>query len=273
MKSLLTRPVSCWLYGWCWLIVLSACQPAADTLVVPTLANPDAVATGFVLTENAPPAGFDTVSFPRIDDQLTRLPGWRYEMTFRFDGVFARTSRTVTTRTQATVSYNQLGSARRVVARIDNDLESASDPVQLEGVRLGPDAFLVRDEVCLQNAGDDANLLADLSAGDVLGGVAQARPLAQIETINGERVWRYDVTPEHLILPTVTFTDESRLLELRHDFWVAPAHNAVVRFYITAEVENVQLTQSPLPVTGTLILRYDLYDIGDVPNINVPFGC
>jgi len=256
------------------LFSLAACQnPADEDLAIPTLANIDSLATAIVLTENAPPTGFSTVSFPRIDDNLVALSGWRYEMTFAFDGVFARTPRTAVTSTHASVTYNQLGSARRVVAQIDDDIESQTDPISLEGVRLGPDAFLVREDVCLDNAGSDAAVLADLSAGDILGGVTNATTIAEIATINGVQVWRYMIEPDAVILPGVTFTDDSTILELRSDLWVSPEHNAVVRYYVTMEVENVLLIQSQLPVSGTIILRYDLYDVGVVPNINVPFGC
>jgi hypothetical protein len=46
-----------------------------------------------------------------------------------------------------------------------------------------------------------------------------------------------------------------------------------MRYYLTMDVENVTLFSSTLPVTGTLTLQYDLYDVGIVPNISVPFGC
>lgn len=254
------------------LFALAACQPQ-DPEALPTLAQPEALATANLLTENAPPPGFSEVAFPRIDDNLTRLSGWRYEMIFSFTGVFARTPRETALSTRATVTYDQVGSARRVVASIDNDLESPGDPVESEGVRLGPDTFLVREGTCLSNAGSDAQLLADLSAGDLLGGVQQATTAAEIAVINGEQAWRYDFQLEDLRLPNIQLIEDSRILELRHDLWVAPEHNVVVRFYVTMEVENVILLQGTLPVSGTVILRYDLFDIGVVPNITVPFGC
>jgi hypothetical protein len=254
-------------------IVLLAAGCQRDDGVIPTLANPDAVATGFVLTEYAPPAGFETVSFPRIDDNLEELPGWRYEMEFEFHGRFARTPREASARTSATVSYEQLASSRRVVASKQQDLQGESHPVQYEGVRLGPDTFLVRDGSCLENAGDAAVVVADLSAGDLIGGVSSATTAAEERIINGEQVWRYDYTPDMMQLPNVVFGADSRILTLEDELWVAPEHNAVVRYWLTMEVENVTLLESPLPVSGTLIVRYDVYDIGIVPNINVPFGC
>jgi hypothetical protein len=258
----------------CFLLLLfiAACRP--QETVIPTVANPEAVATGFVLTENAPPAGFDTISFPRIDANLEELPGWRYEMEFEFIGRFARTPREANALTQATVWYQQLSSSRRVIARIQQDLQGESEPIRFEGVRLGPDTFLVRDGTCLTNAGEDAALVADLSAGDVLGGVQTATTASQKQVINGQQVWRYNFELDALVLPrSVTFADDSRILSLVSELWVAPEHNVVVRYYVTMEVENVIAFESPLPVSGSLIMRYDLYDIGVVPNINIPFGC
>jgi hypothetical protein len=170
------------------------------------------------------------------------------------------------------VTFNQIGSARRVVTTIDDDLEEASDPLQYEGVRLGPDTFLVRNSTCVRG-GEQAELLADLSAGDLLGGVRSARTAAQIATINGEQVWKYDFTFDDMALPNVRFNSESIVRSLSGELWVAPQHNAVVRYYITMEVENVGIFQQTLPVSGVLALRYDLYEVGTVPNIAVPFGC
>lgn len=261
-----------WLFLILLIVSVSACQPDTTDLPVPTVANIDALATAVVLTENAPPAGFSNVSFPRIDDNLDLLSGWRAELTFEFDGVFSQTTRSANVRTDATIIYNQLGSARRVVAEIV-DLDTPDTVTQLEGVRLGPDTFLVRDGTCLTNAGDDANVLADLRAGDVIGGMLRADNTIDRAIINGEAVWRYDFVLEDLTLPALQLDANSRVLDFRREMWLAPEHNAVIRYFVTMEVENARLVQSELPVTGTVIIRYNLYDIGVVPNINVPFGC
>jgi hypothetical protein len=254
------------------ILLMTACRPKND--VIPTIANPEAVATGFVLTENAPPTGFDTVSFPRIDANLDEIAGWRYEMEFEFIGRFARTPREANASTTATVWYKQLDSSRRVIARIQQDLQGEDEPLQYEGVRLGPDAFLVRDGTCQTNAGEDAALVADLSAGDLLGGVNTATTAAQKQVINGQQVWRYDFDLDAIRLPNnIAFGADSRILSLVSELWIAPEYNVVVRYYVTMEVENIIAFESPLPVSGTLIMRYDLYDIGVVPSINIPFGC
>jgi len=251
---------------------LAACQQQPPQ-VIPTRAQPEAVATSIHLTENAPPPGFDTVSFPRIDGNTEALSGWRYEMIFAFNGVFARTPRETAVQTSATITYNQVGTARRVIAQIDNDLEAPGDPLQLEAVRRGEEVYLVREGNCILNATEDAQLLADLSAGDLLGGVQRATTAAEIATINGEQVWRYDFTMDNLLLPNVGFREDTVILDLRQELWVSPEHNAVVRFYVTMEAENITVFGSTLPVSGAVLLRYDLHEIGTMPNISIPFGC
>jgi hypothetical protein len=259
-----------------WLLIiilcLSACNQARSSNVLPTVAQADAVATSLLLTEKAPPAGFDVVSFPAIDNNLNALAGWRYEMVFAFNGVYARTPRETATSTEAMVTYNQVGSERRVVATIENDLEGENDPVQYEGVRLGPDVFLLRDGICLPNASNAAQL-ADLSAGDLLGGIQEAGVLPRIERINGTEVWQYDFKYEDMLLPNLKLAEDGRVLEMKGELWVSPQNKAVIRYYVNLEVENVFLLEQNLPVTGEIIMRYDLYDIGIAPNISVPFGC
>ncbi len=256
------------------LLFLTACGTRVITPPsLPTVMPMEAAATALVLTENAPPAGFETVSFPTIDAGLPLLPGWRYEVALDFVGVFARTPRTVAAASIAEVSFNQVASARRVVATIDNDIQGQTDPIAYEAVRLGPDAFLVREGVCLSNAGEDAQIAADFSAGALVGGVQQAQTAAQKAVINGHEVWRYTFTTDDVVFAGVQLMDNSRILALTGELWVSPTYNAVIRYYLTADVENVLLFDTALPVTGSLRIRYDVFDVGIVPNLNVPFGC
>lgn len=255
------------------LCTLTACNQQGITQL-PTVAAPEAMATSLALTQNAPPDGFDTVSFPAIDDNLTRLSGWRYDMSFEFNGVFSRTPRTLSVDTQAEVFYNQVESERRIVAEIDlTDLREGSSPREYEAVRLGPDVFLVENDRCISNATTETiEVAADLSAGNLLGGVQQASTAAQQAIINGETVWRYTLQPEQVLLPSIDLSS-GRIVNLNGELWVSPEHNVVVRYYLTLDIENASLLSSTLPVDGTVLLRYDLYEVGVVPNLNVPFGC
>lgn len=254
------------------ILIIAGCNQTANSDVLPTLAHPDAIGTAIVLTENAPPSGFDTVSFPSIDDNLKDLSGWRYEMFFSFEGVFARTPRETGASTQANVSYNQVSSAQRVQATIDVDLEDTSDPILFEGVRHGLDTFLVRDERCTSNT-PESELLADLSAGSILGGVQEAVSAVRPEQVNGEDVWLYNFLVEDMILPNVSLSESGRILSMIGELWVAPEHNVVMRYNVTLEVENATIFDGSLPVSGTISMQYNLFDIGVVPNISVPNGC
>ncbi len=193
-------------------------------------------------------------------------------MFFSFDGVFARTPRETGASTQATVSYNQVASAKRVQATIDVDLEDTSEPILFEGVRHGIDTFLVRDERCTSNT-SETEFLADLSAESILGGVQNAVSVARRERINGEEVWLYSFLLEDMVIPNVRVTETGRILSMIGELWVAPEHNVVVRYNVTMEVENAMIFDQELPISGTVSMQYNLFDIGVVPNISVPNGC
>lgn len=240
---------------------------------LPTPITPEARATELVLTRNAPPTGFEQVAFPMVDDNLSTLPGWRYELLMSFNGVFAGTPRQTQATTRATVWYNQVASSRRIVLQSEGELLTEGEPINLEAVRLGQDAFLLRDGVCLVNAQEEAQVAAELGAGTLIGGVNNALPAARKATINSEAVWEYALNFEQLNLPALDFSDGGQVLAMNGELWVAPEHNAVVRYYLTLEVENARVFGSTLPLTGTVIIRYDLYDVGIAPNLSVPFGC
>ncbi len=242
---------------------------------LPTLVPPaEVVSTSIALTENAPPPGYrDALTVERVDRNLRELEGWRYEMLLEFDGVFAQTSRPTTAFARATVWYNQIGDARRVVVESSGELLQRPEGEVFEAVRLGPDAFLVRGSNCLGNAEDDARAASAITAGDLVGGARNALPTSQKEIINGEESWRYDFGQGDLILPAVRFADDTRITSMNSEMWVAPEYDAVVRYWVLLSIENARLLSNDLPVTGQLLLQYDLYDIGNVPNITVPFGC
>lgn len=254
------------------LVILVGCN-RDNPNVLPTVAEPNAIATALVLTEYAPPVGFDSISFPRIDANTELLSGWRAEMNFSFTGVYARTTREAAAAIQAQAYYDQVGSARRVVATVNNSLEENAEAVAFEGVQLGSDVFLVREEACILASENDARLLAELSAGDLIGGVNNANVQPQIRTINGERVWLYSFQASDLNLTNVQIPSDGRILSMNGELWFSPERDAVVRFYLTMQVENALLLAQSLPVTGQIVMAYDLFEIGTVPNISVPFGC
>lgn len=263
-------------------LLLAACDTSArrDPIAsLPTvIPSVEEYATSQFLTQNAPPEGFrEAISFPLVDANLRDLPGGHYTMLVQFNGVFARTPRETSATTRAEVWFEQIGQARRVVVETAGELLRLDESARYEAVRLGPDVFLVRDGTCLSNVQQDAQTAADLQAGDLIGGVNRATPTARNAVLNGVQAWEYTFTLDDLRLPFFRLADGGRVQSMSGEIWVAPQFNVVVRYYVTLEVENAALaftsSDSQLPVSGTLLIRYDLTEIGERPNISVPFGC
>jgi len=256
-------------------IVLAACEPRQINYDdVPTFApSIDELATAVVLTQNAPPPPYNTsISFPQIDDHLLDVSGWRYVVRLEFNGVFARTTRPAQATANAEVEFNQLASARHVMVNTSGELIGQTADNAYEAVRLGPDAFLVRDSSC-QNGTDAAALAADLRAGTLIGGIANAVPAGRQATINGVPVYAYTFSDADLLLPAIRAGEGGSVTVTSSELWFSAEHNAVVRFWVNLEVQNAFIFDRQLPVDGSVILRYDLYDVGTAYNISVPFGC
>ncbi len=258
------------------LLLISACTERGVRLEdIPTAASIDALATALPLTQNAPPTPFNLpqTTFDFIDNHLNELAGWRYVVQLDFNGMFARTPRQASASAQAEVWFNQMGSARRITLNTTGELIGQAENTAYEAVRLGPDSFLVREGACLVGARGDAQTAADLRAGDLVGGVQSATPAGRRATINGQEVYLYAFTEEALVLPSIRPADGGTITLESGELWIAPQHNAVVRYYLNLQVENVNLFERQLPVSGAVSLRYDLYDVGVAANITVPFGC
>ncbi len=256
-------------------LLLSACAPRQFSLDdIPTVApSIEEMATGVVLTQNAPPPPYnEAIAFPQIDLGLGVLAGWRYEVRLEFSGVFARTSRPAQATATAEVTFNQLASARRVVLTTSGELIGQTEDTAYEAVRLGPDAFLLRDGLC-QSRTPAAELAADLSAGTLIGGVERAIPAGRQGTLHGEPVYGYSFTSDSLLLPAIRTGEGGSLTITSSELWFSAQHNAVVRFWVNLDVRNAFIFDRQLPVDGTVLIRYDLYDIGTPFNITVPFGC
>lgn len=261
---------------WLTLLLLAAActtQRGLQPSDIPTRASLDSLSTAVPLTENAPPAPYSgTVTrFNAVDSGLAELSGWRYVVQLDFDGVFADTPREADASAHAEVSFNQLGSARRVLVNTSGELLGQSDDTSFEAVRLGPDNFLVQNAAC--STGNAAETAAGLSAGQLMGGVTRATPAGRRATINGEDVYLYTFAQEDLLLPSIRIGDNSAVTLTSGELWIAPARGAVVRYYLNLDVTNVVVFDRQLPVSGQVRMRYDLYDVGSAFNITVPFGC
>jgi hypothetical protein len=256
------------------IVALAGCtgQRGQQPEDIPTLAAFDPLATAQILTQNAPPEGFrESVTFLEVDANLGVLPGARYVVELEFEGVFSRTTRQTSATATAEVWLQQIGSARRVTVQTAGELLGREDNA-FEAVKLGPDAFLVQDGLCLQG-GADASTAAGLRAGTLVGGVTRALPAGLKATLNGEDAWKYTFTTADLLLPNIRLGEGGTLAATGGELWVAPAYNAVVRFYVNLDVTNAFIFDRQLPVSGQVVIRYDAYDLGIVPNITTPFGC
>ncbi len=252
-------------------LLLSSCTRGQNIADIPTPASIESLGTANALTAVAPPEGFrDSVSFPDVDANLQKLLGGRYLVTLEFTGVFTSTPRTTNAKATAEVWFNQSGS-RRVVVDVTGELLGKTD-TNFEGVRLGNDSFMVLNKECA-NTGADTVTAAGLRAGTLVGGVKKAIPAGEKATLNGQEAFKYNFTSSDLNLPSIKLSDSGTVEATGGELWVAPTLNAVIRFYVNLNVTNAIIFDRALPVDGQVILRYDLYDVGQITNIAVPNGC
>lgn len=259
------------------LLSLTACSERGRTLKdLPTpITDLNAYATAQVMTQNAPPERFrDSIHYPRLDDGLNDVSGWRGVVALDFDGVFVGTSRPARGHVSAEIFYNESATARRVLLNTEGELLTAGKAARLEAVRIGRDTYQVSERACAVTTDSPSAGVADLGVGALIGGVREARPTGEKQRINDVDVWRYAFLQDALdVSPSVQALDGARVTVLSGELWFSPEYEAVVRFYLTLDVENARVLGSQVPVTGLVIIRYDLFDIGIAPNISVPFGC
>lgn len=255
--------------------VLAGCvERVPDNAPLPTQMNDlDAAATAQALTQNAPPPRYQRLSLPSFEAGLDMLDGWRYTVTATFEGSFTGTSRPATAETTAQVAYHLLTSARRVVLSAEGALLTDGERVETEAVRIGSDVYLLNDGQCSVVTDTDAATVVDAGVGLLIGGISDATPTGAVGVINGEHVYRYQFAPDALQLASIAPRDGGRMSIVNSELWFSAERAAVVRLYMTLDVENATVFGSQLPVTGQVILRYDLMDVGLDPNITVPFGC
>lgn len=266
--------------GW---VGLTACDLTANTAetTIPTLASFDTLPTAYFLTQNAPPPGFGTLALDPIERGLSNHPGWAYTLTGSFAGVFDGTGEPARGELDVLVQGNELGQARRVVLTVSgNAFAPGQETVRLEGVRISNDYYLV--DVNGQCSQGDSGLagnaiIADLSAGQIIGGVTQAVPTGHRATFGDLPAWQYTFAPADARLPSVVI-QPGGTASLAADLWVAPQVNAVLRYEITVTVSGVHVLwadRTAPTVSGTLSLRYELDPAAfeTLPNISVPHGC
>lgn len=263
-----------------WLLalpVLSACGLLeSDDEPIPTIARLETLPTAVFLTENAPPPGFGQLVADPVHTNLDARQGWQYTVTGDFSGTFDDDSTPATGSFEALVQANELGETRRVVLDVAGPaLLPDGTPIQLEGVRISNDYYLVNVNGDCE-AGASGAAVADLTAGQLIGGVRRAVPTGHRRELQGVPTWQYTFAPEDVVLPPTTVKlAANSAVDIGADLWAAPDLNAVVQFELMLELSGVRLLSAERAVSGTLYLRYDLaVDQLDVqPNISIPHGC
>lgn len=258
------------------LFVLAGCRERLQPDQLPTSASISGLETAIPLTQNAPPPPFngEVRAFDRIDNNLNELAGGRYVVELTFSGVYAGTDRVADASARAEVSFDQVGSARRVLVQTTGALlNNNAEESLVEAVRLGPDAFLLRDDVCLTGAGEDARLAASLNAGQLIGGASVMRPAGERATINGEDVYRFTFDEADWLFPAVQRGDSTQVAIESFEVWLSPDNEVVVRYHMNFSVQDAVIFGNPQAVTGRVLVRYDAYELDEPVNITVPFGC
>ncbi len=256
--------------------LFTACTSTTNDDPLPTaITDIDAAATAIVLTENAPPPPYrERLQLESFEDGLDRLEGWRYIVSAEFTGTFTETSRNADGHTTAEVSYHQRTSARRVKLLAGGSLLTQDNQsVDTEAVRIGQDVYLRTASGCSIVTGTDSASVVNAGVGQLIGGVREAVPSGVKGVINGEAVYRYAFLQDALHLSSVQPRDGGRVSLMSQELWFSADKGALIRLYLTFDVDNVSVFGSQLPVTGQVILRYDLSDLGQDPNISIPFGC
>lgn len=258
----------------CAVGLMAGCgTPANQDGLLPTaIVNLDAAATAMVMTQNAPPGPFrEAIAFESLEDGLRELDGWTYTAVAEFEGTYSGTSHPASATTTAQVAYHLLTSARRVEITAEGSLLTDGDPISTEAVRIGRDVYLVVEDQCSVVTGTDAAVVADAGVTELIGGLSRAVPAGETGVINDEPVYRYTFDANALELAAVTGASSVSIAGA--ELWFSAEHNAVIRLYLVLDVENAVLFGSSAAVSGRLVIRYDLTDIGVDPNITVPFGC
>ncbi len=257
------------------IFALSACTPPP---ALPTVSSISMQQTAVVLTQNAPPTAFQgTISFPQIDAHLSDQPAWDATVQITFDGVRAddplSNQRAATGTLNIQLFHDELTSARRVLFDAEGAAFGLTDARQLEAVRLGNDYYLVTQGVCGKVTDTPSRQIADLTAGGLLGGIAQATPTGARQEMNGLPSWEYIFKSDSVSVPLAHVQPNGSVTIAAGSLWVAPSVNAVTRLTLTVNVQNVTLLNATQLVTGQLRETYTLGTVGQLHNISIPFGC
>lgn len=259
------------------ILILTACNREDGNVPIPTLADPQALQTAIVLTQNAPPPGFESAAFDPIDYNREKLPGTYFEVTVNFEGFFTATSEPTTGAFTLKVTENNLMRTRKVeiAPPLGTALSANLNPV--EAVRFSNDFYIIDKQVSICTKNDNTAVqIASLNAANLVGGFTLALPTGRRGDVNGYPGYQYGFARENLTFNI--FSQQPSEIEVTGgEVWVLTDYDVVGRFGVTMTVHNAKILFGNEAVTGTLRYEYNLYDIytdsASVPNIAIPNGC
>jgi hypothetical protein len=249
-----------------------------ETEALPTQVTIEIAQTIAFITQNAPPAGFDQgVRFAPIDRNLERLPHWHTQLIIRFEGFLAGSTQPISGTLTAEIFSNQLSGERRVVLRAEGDAFAIAEGRNVEGVRIGNTFYFVDQNGLCSVVTDDPNRrrVAELTVGDLIGGVRLAQHTYGRKTERKMALWQYGFLPSDIELPLITPTQGGSISILSGDLWIAPSLNAVADYTLTLRLESalVPIFRGNQQLSGTLTITYSLLESGQLYNIAIPYGC
>jgi hypothetical protein len=261
-------------------LTVGACDTVKDLtgdeeVPIPTIATLTDLQTAQYLTQVAPPAGFATVAFPEIDDNLRTTVYSHVIITVNFDGAYTDPTPDDPTSVQSAMRVeiwnDEFNVARHVRIEFLGNVFSG-DASNLDVVRLSNNYYMLNPNgVCITSEADIREI-ANLRAGQLIGGVNLAQPTGKPnELINDYKAWQYGFTSANLNPPSIQTT--SAIDVLTGELWVAPDFNVVIRYRVDMNVHQAVLLFGNRPVTGRLRIDYDVYDISIPPSISIPNGC
>jgi hypothetical protein len=240
---------------------------------MPTAASIEASETETYLTSVAPPPGFEQVVFREIDKNLSDLPYYDYVVSLAFDGVHSDTQKAMQGVIRAEVYSNGLGGERRVVLEVSGEAFNVQDKRRIEGVRISNDYYLVdQNNTCGKVTDAASRGVADLSAGNLIGGINNASFTTNRKKIGEIDSRQYVFSPDDIVPPPMQFGEGGTVSVASGDLWVTPENKVVVEYSITLNIKNATI-QGNGPLTGQIRANYKLGSVGVPHNISIPNGC
>lgn len=263
--------------AWLLLVFLvGGCLPTGNN-ALPTTSSIEMALTAEVLTQNAPPPGFEEVEFAPIDRQLERLPHWHYIVSLSFEGVIADTRKTTTGTISAEVFSNELVGERRVVIRAFGDAFAGDTTRNVEGVRLANKFYFVDQNGTCSEVTEDPNRrrVAELTAGGLIGGIRAAKHTPTRRQVGDLTVYQYLFLPGDVDPPGMEMTQGGGVTIASGELWVAPSLGVVRDYALTLEIRTViiPIIKGNEQLTGTVRASYQLVEVNTPYNIAIPFGC